>query len=215
VVPEGIDLAPWEALRSPDAPPPWERDPVILNVARQYQRKNTDALLRALPRVREAVPGARVRIVGGGPELPRLRALARELGVVDAVEFLGPLEKDRDVRREYVTAAAFCLPSRQEGFGIVLLEAMAAGLPMVAGNAGAIPEVAPPGEAALLVDPEDPGELARALIRVLEDGDLARELVEAGLSRVRSFDLNSVAASFLKAVRERGAKELLNHQEEP
>lgn len=197
VVPEGLDLRAWSEL---PAPGPWADRPAILNVARQYPRKNTATLLRALPRVLEAVPEARLRVVGGGPELPSLRRLADRLGLDAAVRFLGPVEDPGALRREYASAAVFCLPSLQEGFGIVFLEAMAAGLPIVAGRAGAVPEVVPDGEVGCLVPPRDVDALAIALVRLLRDSDRRRSLGRHGRRHVRDFGWCRVAARFLEAV---------------
>jgi glycosyltransferase involved in cell wall biosynthesis len=194
VVPEGIDLAAWP----PPAPRPASGPPTLLSVARQYPRKNTRALLAALPRVRRAVPEATLRVVGAGPELPALRARAARLGLDGCVTFLGPLPEAR-VRAEYADARVFCLPSLQEGFGIVFLEAMAAGLPGVAGNAGAVPEVVPDGEAGLLVAPRDPEALAAALVRLLTDRALAARLGAAGRARAEGYDWPRVARRFLEA----------------
>ncbi len=197
VVPESIDLAPWTTLDG--SPSPRVGAPTLLTVARQYPRKDTATLLRALPLVRHRIPGVRLRVLGGGPELPRLRALAEELALGEAVAFEGPIPGDEEVRRAYLQAHLFCLPSLQEGFGIVFLEAMAAGLPIVAARAGAVPEVVPHGEVGLLVPPRDPEALADALLRVLEDPVLARGLGEAGRRRVESYQRIPVARAFLEA----------------
>jgi glycosyltransferase involved in cell wall biosynthesis len=206
-VPEGIDLAPWDALRAalPAPKPSRKTAPVILSVARQYPRKNTLSLLDAMPAVRAEVPGACLRVVGGGPMLKALMRRAEALGLGGAVTFLGEVPCDGEVRREYLGADVFCLPSRQEGFGIVFLEAMAAGLPIVAVRAGAAPEVAAEGEAALLAPPGDTAALAGALIRLLRDAELRARLSEGGRKRVRGYGWPEVALRFL-AEAERGQK---------
>lgn len=199
VVPEALDPGPWERLRARPPVRP-DRRPTILSVGRQYRRKNTRTLLEALPAVQTAVPEVRLRVVGGGPELSRLRERVRALGLRDRVDLLGALPRTEDVRAEYFRADCFCLPSLQEGFGIAFLEAMAAGLPVVAGRAGAAPEVVPDGEAGLLVDPRDPGELADALVRVLTRPSLAGRLGRVGQRRVRHFTPERSARAFLSAV---------------
>ncbi|HSL83123.1 MAG TPA: glycosyltransferase family 4 protein [Thermoanaerobaculia bacterium] len=204
VVPEGIDLALWPARldvaggaeRSREA----GRPPVVLSVARQYRRKDTRTLLEAFARLRESHPEARLRIVGGGPELPRLRARARELGLGERATLLGEVPDGGAVRREYLAADLFCLPSLQEGFGIAFLEAMAAGLPIVAARAAAVPEVAPDGEVGLLVPPRDAEALAEALARLLDDADLRRRFGQAGRRRVERYDWRTVAGEFLRAL---------------
>ncbi len=200
VVPEALAPEPWRRLRASSPPRPGTA-PTILSVARQYPRKNTHTLLRALLRVTSSLPDVRLRVVGGGPELPRLKAAVRDLGLEDRVDLLGTVADSEDVRREYFRADCFCLPSLQEGFGIVFLEAMAAGLPVVAGRAGAVPEVVPDGEAGLLVDPEDPQEIADAILRVLTDPDLSRRLGAAGVERAERFTPARTADAFLDAVR--------------
>lgn len=146
--------------------------PVILSVPRQYRRKNTIALLRAMPFVRSVVPGATLRVIGSGPELARLQRERSALDLEASVELLGELPTMEAVKAEYRRADVFCLPSLQEGFGIVFLEAMAAGLPIVALRTAAIPEVVPDGETGLLVNPDRPEALREALIRLLRDHGL-------------------------------------------
>jgi len=208
IVPEGIDLAPWDRLHATAAQGSdgqedrRSRAPTILNIARQYRRKDTRTLLAAMIEVEHAIPGAQLRIVGGGPELPRLVRQARRLGLTErgeAVRFLGELP-DEQIRRELLAADLFCLPSRQEGFGIVLLEAMAAGTAIVSTTAGAIPEVAPDGEVAVLVKPGDPAALGAALIDLLDDRERRSRLEEAGRRRVRRYAWPRVAAEFLEAL---------------
>jgi glycosyltransferase involved in cell wall biosynthesis len=195
VVPEPIDLARWgRALaETPEAP---KGGKSILCVAHLYPRKDVATLLAALTRL----PSQTVlRVVGIGPELERLRLLARRLSLVPRVEFLGHLSFAR-LAYEYRRADVFCLPSRQEGFGIVFLEAMAAGLPIVAARAAAVPEVVSDGQCGILVPPGDAEGLATALERLLEDPDERRRLSESGRRRVERYDAPKVAAEFLRAI---------------
>lgn len=205
VVPEGLDVERWERLAS-DTPPPGADSgmPTILNVARQYPRKNTADLLRALPRVRERVSDARLRVVGGGPELERLERLAGSLELGEAVEFTGPIRGRAKLRREYDRADVFCLPTLQEGFGIVFLEAMAAGVPVVASDVTAVPEVVPDRRAGLLVPPRDPAALSSALVRLLEDPELRRRLGREGRRHARRYAWPRVARIFLSSVLDDG-----------
>jgi glycosyltransferase involved in cell wall biosynthesis len=100
----------------------------------------------------------------------------------------------------YRRAAVFCLPSRQEGFGIVFLEAMAHARPIVAARAAAVPETVADGEVGILADPNDPEAFAQALATLLADRELGRRMGQAGRRRVESYRADRVAARFLEAV---------------
>jgi glycosyltransferase involved in cell wall biosynthesis len=197
VVPESIELERWDELLRAAPVLPREK-PSILCVAHLYPRKDVATLIGAMARLETA---ATLRVVGEGPELSRLQALARRLALGDRVEFLGHLPLAR-LAAEYAGADIFCLPSRQEGFGIVFLEAMAAGLPIVAARAAAVEELLGDGdgECAVLVPPGDETALAVALDRLLGDAEERRRFSEVGRRRVRRYDAPLVAAVFLEAI---------------
>jgi len=195
VVPELMDLAAWAELLAA-APPQARPRPRLLCVAHLYPRKDVATLLRALARM-QSRPEA--HIVGVGPELRRLRRLARELGLDHRVRFLGHIGR-AELAREYRNADLFCLPSRQEGFGIVLLEAMAAGLAVVAARAAAIPEVVPEGECGLLFPPGDVAALAATLDQAFAEPGLRQRLGAAGARHVLRYDAPRVARQFLAAL---------------
>lgn len=195
IVPELIDLDRWRsALGSAHREPRSQAS--ILCVAHLYPRKDVATLLHAAARLETR---AALRIVGNGPELVRLRELSRKLRIADRVTFLGHVPFAQLVH-EYRSADAFCLPSRQEGFGIVLLEAMASGLPVVASRATAIPEVVPDGECGVLVKPGDADGFAVALQGLLNDPSARRRLGEAGQRRALQYDAPLVAEQFLAAI---------------
>ena len=198
IVPEPIDLEVWDDQfwRAPRHARP---GPVVLCVARMYPRKRLTDLLHAAAILRARVPGAQVRVVGRGPEWAAVHRLHAELGLGDAVVLIGDLTRER-LAEEYVNATVFCLPSVQEGFGIVFLEAMAAELPVVACRAAAVPEVVLDGATGLLVEPRDPGALAEALERLIGDATLARRLGQEGRRRALAFTPRHVGERFLSAV---------------
>jgi phosphatidylinositol alpha-1,6-mannosyltransferase len=175
--------------------------PTILTVARlAAEHKGHDVVLRALPAIRARVPEIEWVVVGEGPLRPRLEALAAELGVTDAVRFLGPLPRaERDAWLD--RAHAFVMPSRVpaggvggEGFGIVYLEAGAHGLPVVAGDRGGALDAVEHERSGLLVDAGDPEAVAGAVVRVLADEALARRLGEGGRARAARQAWPEVAA---------------------
>ncbi|MCX7790443.1 MAG: glycosyltransferase family 4 protein [Chloroflexaceae bacterium] len=199
LAPEGIDLPSWRRLLDA-AGDPVPDGRVILCVARQYPRKRIADLLRAFTRLCRPFPDARLVIIGDGPEHARLRALAAELQLDGAVTFTGALPDDAAVAAWYRRASIFCLPSVQEGFGIVFLEAMAAGLPIVATTAAAVPEVVPAGRAGLLAPPGDVDALAAALAELLERPALRAALGAYGREYVERYDWTRVAERFCAAV---------------
>jgi glycosyltransferase involved in cell wall biosynthesis len=198
-VPEGIDLARWGRLLNRSGGLRREGR-TILCVARQYPRKHVADLLRAFASLAPAFPDARLAIIGDGPEHPRLRALHAELGLGSSATLLGALPDDDEVAAWYRRAGIFCLPSVQEGFGIVFLEAMAAGLPIVATSAAAVPEVVPHGRAGALVPPGDVPALAGALAELLDSPALRAAYGAYGREHVLRYDWDRVAGLFLAAV---------------
>lgn len=207
-VPELLDLARWQAALA-DAPAPSAGDPPLLAVAHLYPRKSVDTLLQAMTLLPARWRHVRLHVVGVGPELARLQALARRLGLAERVAFLGHVSRARLVA-EYRRCALFCLPSRQEGFGIVYLEAMAAGKAVVACRAAAVPEVVEHGVTGLLVNPGDPLALAAALADLLDDPLRRAALGEAGAARARRYDAPAVARRFLEVAEE--ARELAHRE---
>lgn len=198
LVPEGIDLPRWRRML--DAAPRTSNGATIICVARQYPRKHIADLLQALLIVRTTVPGVRALIVGDGPEHQPLRQLAARLRLDDTVTFLGSLPTDEQVAACYRQGDIFCLPSVQEGFGIVFLEAMAAGLPIVATRSAAIPEVVPHGQAGILVPPGDCVALAAALVSLLLQPNRRAEMSAFGQAHVEQYDWDRVAGVFLDQI---------------
>ncbi len=196
VVPEPIDLAGWRELFARNRAAPDPSRFTVLTVCRFYPRKRVDVLLDAAARLRGRVPELELRIVGGGPEAGRLHGIAREAGLGASVRWLGDVSRD-DLAREYQRCDVFCLPSVQEGFGIVFLEAMAAGKPIVAARAAAAPEVVAQG---LLTEPGDAEALAAGLLQLRDDSRMRSSLADAGLRAVRQYDAPHVARLFLDSL---------------
>ncbi|MCZ2074746.1 MAG: glycosyltransferase family 4 protein [Bryobacteraceae bacterium] len=196
VVPEMLDLAQWRELLDSSEVAPDPNMFSVLTVCRFYPRKRLDLLLRAAALLRERIGNLRFRIVGGGPESKRLRELSSALRLEGMVEWLGDVTQAR-LAAEYTSCDVFCLPSLQEGFGIVLLEAMAAGKPVVAARAAAIPEVVPEP---CLVEPGDAQALASAIEQLYRSPDRRCALAERGSARVQCFDAPKVAVQFVDAV---------------
>jgi colanic acid/amylovoran biosynthesis glycosyltransferase len=174
------------------APSGEARDPVVLFVGRQIEKKGLGDLIEAMGRVRESVPAARLLVVGDGPRRREHEAAARRLGL-DA-DFLGWLEP-REVTRRFRAARVLCVPSRRgsdgdaEGLPTVIPEAGAQGLPVVGTRHSGIPQAIGDGAGGLLADEGDVEGIAQGLIAVLTDDDLWRRLSAGARDNVaRNFD---------------------------
>lgn len=188
VVPLCIDPArtvAWEALGPIDLQA--SREPAALIIGRMWAEergKGHDELLEGWQRVRDAVPDARLWIVGQGDDRPRLEARARELGQEGAVEFLGRVP-DAVLSDLYRRASVLVMPSRQEGFGLVYAEAMWHGLPCIGSTSDAAAEVIRDGVTGRLVPYGDVAAIADAVVETLRDPALRRERGEAGAREAR------------------------------
>lgn len=178
IVPLGVDM--------PDRVPPERKGAEeIMFVGILESRKGIDVLIQAMSRLGTEHPELRATIVGEGPARSELEMLVRKLDLRDRVRFVGFVE-DAVLERLYDRSDIFAFPSLQEGFGIVLLEAMARGLPIVTTSAASIPEVV--GDSAICARPGDAEAFAAALRQVVEDEGLRHGLSVRGRDHVlRSF----------------------------
>ncbi len=165
----------------------------LLTVGRLEREKGHAILLDAVALLCERRVPVSLEIVGDGNRLETLRRKARALGIEGKVSFAGAVGQDR-IRDHYRAADVFCLPSLGEGIPVVLMEALASGLPAVASNTMGIPELIEDGGTGLLVPPGRPRELATAIERLAGDRSLRRRLGEAGRRRViEEFDIDQGA----------------------
>lgn len=158
-------------------------DRLVLHLAHLGAEKGQTDLIAAAPRIQGAVPDALIAIVGGGELREQLERQAASVGAA-RIRFVGFWPPEQ-VPALLAAASVFVLPSRQEGLGSVLLQAMAAGLPVVAAATGGIPEIVRDGSTGLLVPPADPAALAAAVVRLLTDAALAERLARSGLAFAR------------------------------
>jgi glycosyltransferase involved in cell wall biosynthesis len=179
-----------------------ETEKVVLAVGRLSREKGHNDLIEGFKLVRETNPALSVKliIVGDGPERSRLEANAESLGVEELVVFTGQVS---DVQPFYAMAEVFVLPSHSEGSPNVLLEAMAASVPVVATAVGGVPEIVTNHESALLVPPNDPKALAAAIGQLLADKTLGQRLVTNAATLVETrFTPDNYARSLVAIYRE-------------
>jgi phosphatidylinositol alpha-mannosyltransferase len=194
LIPNGVDTSRFRPDLEP-LPAAGGAGPSVLFVGRLERRKGFVHLLRAFARLGRTLPEARLLVAGayGGAERRRFAGTAAQLGA-GRVAFLGPLDP-AELARCYASADVFCAPSLGgESFGIVLLEAMAAGRPVVCSDIPGYREVVQPGRQGLLVPPADEPALAAALLRLLADPALRAALGSAGRRRAAGFDWELVTA---------------------
>lgn len=199
IIPNGIDV---ERFSQPAAIPEAVREyrPYVLFVGRFEERKGLPTLLEAWAALKPNVPDVHLVVVGGGDRRKRYEEWLKRRGVT-GVHFVGRVP-DEALAGYYQHSAVFCAPNTgNESFGIVLLEAMAAGCPVVASNIEGFAELAVYGAHGLLVAPKSPRALADALTRVLRDPALQTELSSRGTDRARQFDWPVVTDAILNFYR--------------
>lgn len=193
----GLDPGPFEAVSDETAVDTRaqlvdDSELLVGSVARLIEAKGIDVLLSAFAEVRETGLSAHLAVVGEGPEKESLRTQCHGLGIMDSVTFTGFRS---DVPELMNAFDLFVLPSRREGFGLVLLEAMAASTPVVAARTSAIPEVVDDGQTGTLVPVEDVASMAAA-IRIVLESDNREAMGTRGRERVaKTFSIESMVES--------------------
>lgn len=198
VIPTGIDIAPYKkangaALRAEWG---WNGDKVIVSAGRLAEEKNWTTLLQAFAIAQKKRPKLRLVLVGDGPQAEALRKLAGELGIAERVLFAGKVPFEQ-VPSYLKAADLFAFASVTETQGLVTLEAMAAGLPVVAVDGSGTKDIVENGAQGFLVD-NDPSALARGILKVVRSPSLRGELKAAALKKSRAYDNKRLARKMLK-----------------
>jgi glycosyltransferase involved in cell wall biosynthesis len=192
LLPLALDPAFWERaqnageVRLPAGFPQGRTLLTVTRLAANEGYKGVDTVIRALPELARVIPDVHYVVVGDGDDRPRLEALARTLGVADRVHFLGRLEAESPgLIGCYSSCDAFVMPSRGEGFGLVFLEAMAFGKPVVGGAHGGTADVIEDGVTGFLVEHGDTARLTQILAMLLRDQNLRQQMGERARARVQ------------------------------
>jgi glycosyltransferase involved in cell wall biosynthesis len=185
----GIDLQRFMPIDNAERSLKLWRYPVVGAVGRLIPRKGYNYLLHAVPDIKKAYPDVKLVFAGDGEEKENLKMLANELDVQESVVFLG---NRKDIPEVINSFDVFVLPSLSEGLGVVVLEAFAAGKPVVASKVEGIPEMVVSGENGFLVPPKDSGALAEKIIAILRDPEKASEMGKKGRCLVEEkFNINN------------------------
>lgn len=200
-VPNSIDLDRIQRMACEEIPAnlaPIFSNPVLMSIGMLVFQKGHDILLHAFQRVKEAGYPHHLVIVGTGRDLQKLKLLIRELNLDNTVHLIGHINNPYPLMKR---SDLFVLSSRYEGFGLVLAEALALGVPVVSTDCNSGPrEILANGRCGVLVPVDDPDALARGIIRVLSDGQLAEAMRFEGLREVQQRDAKLWSAKFIEAI---------------
>ena len=201
IIPMGVDVNAFHKRIPLDEVNKSKQDHILLNVGRLIELKGTQYLIEAMPAVIRSVPNASLVIIGTGPEEERLTRRIHELSLEEHVRFLGKIRHD-EIMTYYQQADTVVLPSvtvagSTEGLGVVLLEAMASGCPVIGTSVGGIPDIITDGENGFLVPERDSVQLAEKIIQLLLDAKLRETFRKNGYARIdESFSWDRIADQF-------------------
>lgn len=166
-----------------------KKAPIVLYVGRVDPEKSLDVLMNAFARVIQKIPEAHIVIVGDGTAREKLEKIAAKNGFADHTHFTGRVVGD-DLPQLYRTGTMFAITSKTETQSIVLMEAMASGLPAVAVKAGAVPELVQHGKNGYIYEPDDEESVARGITRILSDSELREKMSNEAVKRITKHDIS-------------------------
>ncbi|MCZ6688654.1 MAG: glycosyltransferase [Planctomycetota bacterium] len=198
IIPHGVAIPAGGPSQRPEKGNGNGEGPTVGCVANFNPRKDHESLIEAFRMVSDDIPAARLILVGSGPLEAELRERVANAGLREKVQFLGTRT---DVPSLLPGFDLLVLPSLTEGFGRVLIEAMAAGVPVIASAVGGVPEVVSDGWSGLLVRPRSPDDLHGAILRLLSDPGEAERLATNALRDVRArFSLPCIVSEYVRTV---------------
>ncbi|MCD6210317.1 MAG: glycosyltransferase family 4 protein [Methanophagales archaeon] len=168
-------------------------EPTICTISRLVKYKKIDDLIKAVSIIQKDISNIKLKIIGTGPEEVNLKKLVNKLNLRANVEFLGFIENHDDVIRQLKASDVFALPSIVEGFGMVVIEAMAAGIPYVASDIPPIREVTSKGIGGLLFEPTNCEDLALKVKMLLKDESLRAKVMKDGNKHVENYEWTKMA----------------------
>jgi glycosyltransferase involved in cell wall biosynthesis len=197
VIPNGIDFEDIQNI----LPDKSTEFPYILYVGNLVKVKGVDLLVKAIPNIKKAIPNIRVFIGGLGPQEKELKKLVKKLNIEENVKFLGFISGNE--KYSYYKSTDLCVvPSFYETFGIVCLEAMACGKPVVASNVGGIPYVVEDGKTGLLFECGNANDLAEKVIILLKNKEMREKMGKEGREKAKEFSWDKIAEKTVKVYKE-------------
>ena len=197
----GVELAEYQDIEVKKF-----EEPTICTISRLVKYKKVNDLIKAIYLIKEEIPGVKLKIIGTGPEEANLRKLASKLALEKNIDFEGFLESHQEVIRILKASHIFALSSIVEGFGMAVIEAMAAGIPYVASDIPPIREATNNGIGGLLFEPENCEDLALKIKTLLRDKLLQTHLIEEGNKYIKNYDWSKISQEvenwYIKLIRE-------------
>ena len=184
----GVDLAKYRNIKVEKF-----EEPTICAISRLVKYKRVDDLIKAVNIIKKDIPNIKLKIIGTGPEEANLKKLVSKLNLGDNIEFLVFVENHDDVIRILKASHVFALPSIVEGFGMVVIEAMAAGIPYVASDIPPIRETTNSGIGGLLFEPVNSEDLALKIQELLRDESLRKTLMKDVNKHIKEYDWSIIA----------------------
>ncbi len=166
-------------------------NPTLLLVGGNVQRKGIQTIFKSLKQLIQEYPNISLLVIGKNQNIPKLKFIATKLGIEQHVEFTGWVNPT-DIHKYYQDASIFVMPSLMEGFGLVFLEAMSNGLPVIGGHSGGIPELIEDNENGVLVSPRNTNSLTAKISMLLKDQKFRNKIIQNGYNTVGEFSISKM-----------------------
>ena len=193
IIPNGVDLKQFNEIKAKKF-----SQPTICCISRLTPKKKIDDLIKAVDVVRIKIPDIKCKIIGQGDEICNLKKLVNQSNLNENIEFLGFVEKNEDVIKILKSSHVFCLPSILEGFGMVVIEAMASQVPYICSDIEPLKEVTENGKGGLLFKAEDYKDLAEKIMKLLKDKKLYEKKVKEASTLVKKYDWDLITKEIEK-----------------
>ncbi|MEM4336803.1 MAG: glycosyltransferase family 4 protein [Candidatus Woesearchaeota archaeon] len=188
VIPNGVKLSLYNKIKTKKS-----KNPTICCISRLVKTKRVDDLIKAISIVKKDIPNVECKVIGVGEERKNLEKLASRIGVAENVKFLGRLRKHSDVIKVIKSSHLLCHPSVIEGFGIVIIEAMASGVPYICSNITPLIEITHEGKGGLIFEQKNYVDLASKTLLMLKNKELYNQKIKEGIKLAENYSWENIA----------------------